>query len=126
MGKKEKPPTTPAPAQLSVEERQRIWEWVKAEYPMFANREMLRQMWQRCRTWYARDNREFANWAAVFEGWIVMQYERLDGAQPNASSHLRGASLSKHVEKVGRKNRDDAEGLAGAIGQLFLVEGGRR
>jgi hypothetical protein len=85
----------------------------------------LRQMWQKCRTYYAKHGAEYANWAAVFEGWIVIQYER-DTGMASPTGAMRGASLSKHVEAVSRKNKNDAEALAGAIGGLFAIEGGKR
>ena len=98
-----------APDSLSPEERWRIWHWVKVEYPIYSDCWKLRQMWNRCRTWHKARGNQFVDWAAAFEGWIVIQYER-DHGEPHG---LRGAALSRHVEAVAKRRRQELEVIAG-------------
>ena len=100
---------TDAPDRLSREERQRIWLWTQEEYPSYADGAMLHQMWNRCRTWHKARGNQFVDWAAAFEGWIVIQYER-DHGEPHG---LRGAALSRHVEAVAKRRRQELEVIAG-------------
>jgi hypothetical protein len=102
---------TEAPKELSYDERKAIWAWVKEEYPMYASGNALRQMWNRCRTHHQREGNVFADWAAAFENWICKQYE-LDTGQ-SAPSGVRGAALARHVEAIGKRNRDGLELIAG-------------
>jgi hypothetical protein len=109
-----KKPKTDAPEVLDYEARKMIWAWVKTEYPQYANGETLRQMWNRCRTWYQARGVQFSDWPAAFEGWIVMAYER----DTQQTSHgLRGAALSRHVEAVAKRNSAGLEVIAGGLGR---------
>lgn len=110
---KSKKPKTEAPDQLPYETRKAIWAWVKAEYPQYARGDTLRQMWNRCRTHHKREGHVFADWGAAFENWIVVQHEMDTGQTAHG---LRGAALSRHVERIGRTN----------AAQLELIAGGRR
>jgi hypothetical protein len=119
-----KKPLVDAPLELDNETKAAIWAWVREEYPRYASRDAMRQLWNRCRTYHTREGHVFADWGGALQSWIVIQYERDTGL--SAPSKARGAALSRHVEAVGKKNKHDAESLAESIGGLFAINGGKR
>lgn len=103
---------TQAPEALELEQKVRIWAWVRERHPFFT-KEQLREEWERCRDWHLANDKRRSSWEATFRNWIRK------AADFSARDHRGARPASRTVAIRSSSDGDSPPGALEPLGQVF-------
>jgi hypothetical protein len=108
---------TPAPDDLSDEDKLALSVWCKAKHPELATRARMRELVDACLDWHRANGRSCSSWLAACRGWIRREAKYAAGKSGGSSgaryvetaeeTRERRQALHREQDEAYRRNPED-------------------
>jgi hypothetical protein len=128
---------TPAPDDLSDEDKIALMVWCKQKHPELAGKARLRELVDACLDWHRANGRSCSSWLAACRGWIRREV-KYPGGKVRGNGHdehrtetveetreMRQA-LHREQEEAYRRNPSDFVPIGNVLSIVDSIAGGKR
>jgi hypothetical protein len=117
---------TPAPDDLSDEDKLALSVWCKAKHPELATRARMRELVDACLDWHRANGRSCSSWLAACRGWIRREARYSGGKPPRgggAGSERRTETADETLRMLERRRRESQDACEAERGNGFVPIG---